>query len=88
MSNTLTYRCNMDVATDWAAFEDGVVLFNPNNCNTVLYHPVLHRLKPLFLQGQFSLADCLDGVLHRDTALVLETLDSLEELGFVQRITN
>jgi len=69
-------------------FEDGVVLFNPENSSTVLYHPMLQQLKCIIMQSQFNLDSCLEAVGSHNRQLIMDTLDSLIELGFIHRISH
>jgi len=79
------FEVAIELSHDWVDFDDGVMLFNPNNGNTVLYHPILKGLKELFGQPNFNLACCLNHTTQCDHQLIMDTLVSLEELGFIYR---
>lgn len=80
-----TYCCAIVLESDWVLFEDGIVLFNPFTSSTVLYHPILKKFKSVFTNSYFTANQCLDAVDENEQTLALETLASLEELGFIYR---
>jgi len=85
LDHNVRYRLAIRLDQHWVSFEDGVVLFNPQNSNTVLYHPVLEQLKTVIGEPQFETTACLQAVAPAQHQLIMDTLDSLESMGFIYR---
>lgn len=88
MPKATTYVLVVDSNADWLSVEDGVVLFNQANCNTVLFHPILNQLRPILSDGAFTIERCIASVGMEHQSLVNELLHSLEELAFINRTSH
>jgi len=88
IKTTCSYRLAIDMQRHWREFEDGIILFNPENNDTVLFNLVLAPLKGAMTADSFNADDCLAQAVEAQHQLILDTLNSMEELGFIHRIVH